>query len=76
MKKAKFTSKEQFLQVDNKIVEYRNKTTNDSYLKSGTLFEYYNESIEPDKDGCYYIPATKELIEAGIFENIEIVENE
>jgi len=76
MKYAKIKSKEQFLQVDNKIVDYRNAKTNNSYAKSGTLHEYYSEGIEPESDGFYYMPAPDELINEGIFNEIEIVDHE
>ena len=72
---AKIASKEQFLQIDNKIVDHKNETTDGSYLKSGTLHEFYSPNMQPSGDGYYYMPASQDLIDAGIFEGVELTEN-
>jgi hypothetical protein len=71
---AKIATKEEFLQIDNKIVDHKNATTNDSYAKSGTLYEYYSESMTPAADGFYYIPASQEFIDLGIFDGVELTD--
>jgi hypothetical protein len=69
---AKFENIEQFLEIDNKIVEHKNATTKGSYAKSGTLHEYYSPNMQPSGDGYYYMPASQDLINLGIFEGVEI----
>lgn len=71
---AKIASKEEFLQIDNKIVDHKNATTDGSYAKSGTLHEFYNPNMQPSGDGFYYMPASQDLIDAGIFEGVQLID--
>jgi hypothetical protein len=75
MKIAKFKTKQEFLEVDNKIVDYRNSITDNSYIKSGTLFEYYSDSIEPSKDGYFYVIISQDLIDDGLLEGVALVDS-
>ena len=72
---AKIATIEELLELDKKVVDYMNTTTNNSYKKSGTKHYFYSSNLKPESDGVYYMPATNKLIESGLFDGVELIEN-
>jgi len=72
---AKIATIEELLELDKKVVDYVNSVTDNSYKNSGTKHYFYNENLKPESDGYYYMPATNKLIESGLFDGVELIEN-
>ncbi len=70
---AKFNSIEAYNAVNLAIVTFKDVASGGEYTRTGTIYEYDHEP-EP-QDGFYYMPALPELVEAGIFEGVTLLDS-
>jgi hypothetical protein len=73
MKYAQFNSIETYNVVNLAIVAFKDVASGGEYTRTGTIYEYDHEP-EP-QDGFYYMPALPELVEAGLFDNVQLFDS-
>jgi len=69
---AQFNSIEAYNAVNLAIVAFKDVASGGEYTRTGTIYEYDHEP-EPH-DGFYYMPALPELVEAGLFEGVTLLD--
>lgn len=69
---AQFETIEAYNAVNLAIVAYKDAQTGGEYTRTGTVYEYTHEP-EPVNEK-YYMPALPELVEAGIFNDILLLD--
>jgi len=69
---AQFNSIEAYNFINLAIVAFKDVASGGEYTRTGTIYEYDHEP-EP-QDGFYYMPALPELVEAGIFEGVTLLD--
>lgn len=74
MKYAQFASLEAYNAVNVAIAQYKDQLTNGEYSRTETSYEY-NPTPEAHADGFYYMPAEPDLIEAGLFEGVTLLDS-
>jgi hypothetical protein len=70
---AQFNSIEAYNAVNLAIVAFKDAASGGEYTRTGTIYEY-EPNPEP-QDGFYYMPALPELVEAGIFNNVQLFDS-
>jgi hypothetical protein len=71
---AQFTTLEAYNAVNTAIVAWKDQQTNGEYSRTDTVYEYSPEP-EANWDGMYYMPATPDMVEAGLFEGITLLDS-
>jgi hypothetical protein len=69
---AQFNSIEAYNAVNLAIVAFKDVASGGEYTRTGTVYEYDHEP-EP-QDGFYYMPALPELVDAGLFEGVTLLD--
>jgi hypothetical protein len=69
---AQFASIEAYNAVNLAIVAFKDVASGGEYTRTGTVYEYDHEP-EP-QDGFYYMPALPELVDAGLFEGVTLLD--
>jgi hypothetical protein len=70
---AQFNSIEAYNAVNLAIVAFKDVASGGEYTRTGTIYEY-EPNPEP-QDEFYYMPALPELVEAGIFNNVQLFDS-
>ena len=70
---AQFNSIEAYNLINVAIVAIKDVASGGEYTRTGTLYEY-NPNPEPAWDGNYYMPATPDMVEAGVFEGVTLLD--
>jgi hypothetical protein len=69
---AQFDTHKAYNKVNASIVAYKDEQTQGEYTRTGTQYEY---TPEPEQiDGFYYMPALPELVDAGLFDGVTILD--
>lgn len=71
---AQFTTIEAYNAVNTAIIAYKDELTGGEYTRTNTLYAY-NPEPEANWDGMYYMPATPDLVEAGLFEGVTLLDS-
>jgi hypothetical protein len=69
---AQFNNTEAYNAVNLAIVAFKDAASGGEYTRTGTVYEYDHEP-EP-QDGFYYMPALPELVVAGLFEGVTLLD--
>lgn len=70
---AQFETIEQYNAVNVAIIAYKDELSGGEYTRTNTLYAYPPEP-EPEWDGKYYMPAKPDLVEAGLFEGVTLLD--
>ena len=73
MKYAQFKTLTKYNTVNLAIIAYKDILSNGAYTRSNTIYAY-TPTPEPNWDGKFYMPADEDLIEAGLFKYITLVD--
>lgn len=73
-KVAQFTSLEAYNEVNTAIAAYKDIQTNGEYNRTHTLYEY-NPQPEPNWDGYFYMPAVTDMVKAGLFDGVVLLDS-
>jgi hypothetical protein len=69
---AQFDTHKAYNKVNASIVAYKDEKSGGEYTRTGTEYEY---TSEPEQiDGFYYMPALPELVEAGLFDGVTVLD--
>ena len=70
---AQFQTIKAYNKVNASIVAYKDQQSNGEYTRTGTQYEY---TPEPEKawDGFYYMDVMPELVDAGLFEGVTVLD--
>jgi hypothetical protein len=71
---AQFPALEAYQSANLQIVEIKDEASGGEYTRTGTLYEY-NPEPEPEWDGKYYMTATADMVEAGVFEGVTLLDS-
>jgi len=69
---AQFNSIEAYNAVNLAIVAFKDAASGGEYTRTGTIYEY--EPNPDPQDGFYYMPALPELVEAGLFDGVILLD--
>lgn len=70
---AQFNSLEAYNAVNVAIAKWKDKTTDGEYSRTETAYEY-NPEPEPNWDGFFYMDAKPEMVDAGLFNNVVLLD--
>jgi hypothetical protein len=73
MKYAQFNTIEAYQAANLAIVAIKDEASGKEYSRTGTLYEY-NPEPESAWDGNYYMTATPEMVEAGVFDGVTLLD--
>jgi len=71
---AQFPTLEAYQSANLAIVAFKDAASGGEYTRTGTLYEY-NPEPEPTWDGNYYMTATPEMVEAGVFTGVTLLDS-
>jgi hypothetical protein len=69
---AQFNSIEAYNSINLAVVAFKDVASGGEYTRTGTIYEYDHEPT-PIND-FYYMPALPELVEDGLFEGVELLD--
>ena len=72
MKYAEFETLEAYNAVNIAIVAFKDAASGGEYTRTGTVYEYDHEPTP--MNGLYYMPALPELVQAGIFDGVTLLD--
>lgn len=71
---AQFETIEAYNAVNVAIIAYKDELSGGEYTRTNTLYAYSPEP-EPNWDGKYYMPAEPDLVEAGLFDGVTLLDS-
>jgi hypothetical protein len=71
---AQFETIEAYNAVNVAIIAYKDELSGGEYTRTNTLYAYTPEP-EPNLDGKYYMPAEPDLVEAGLFDGVTLLDS-
>lgn len=74
MKYAQFETIEAYNAVNVAIIAYKDELSGGEYTRTNTLYAYDPEP-EPNWDGKFYMPAEPDLVEAGLFYEVTLLDS-
>ncbi len=71
---AQFETIEAYNTVNVAIIAYKDELSGGEYTRTNTLYAYTPEP-EAEWDGYYYMPAEPDLVEAGLFDGVTLLDS-